>query len=295
MKNAVFTLLLLGLPDIALAQTPPPISAQVETVYSEADRARDEDLSRRLVQSLLRPSVNLEGQFTRWKTPICPRIVGLTPTAAHVVDRRIRDIAGQVGAPLNRADPCHPNIVILVTPTPQETLDDVAKADFMLVASARSKDRLAIQHPVQAYYFGLYRDFKGRTFWDMDWEFYLDEPPKVAARMTRISTGIKAEIGVATIIVDANAISNLTLGSVGDYLALMALAQTPATGRCQPAPSIANLFLKECGADVQSDSLSDVDLSMLTSLYQASEEPEKLQMNRLLMGMTRYLEGAHGK
>jgi hypothetical protein len=295
MKNAFFAALMLALPGIALAQVPPPISSQVETVYSEAQRARDEDLSRRLVQSLLRPSVNLEGQFTRWKTPICPRIVGLTPTAAHVVDRRIRDIATQVGAPVNRTDPCHPNIVILVTPTPQETLDDVAKADFMLVASARSKDRMAVKHPVQAYYFGLYRDFKGRTFWDMDWEFYLDEPPRVAAKMTRISTGIKAEIGVATIIVDANAIAGLTLGSVGDYLGLMALAQTPATGRCQPAPSIANLFLKECATDVRSDSLSDVDLAMLTSLYQASEEPERLQVNRLLMGMTRYLEGAHGK
>ncbi len=287
-------LFLLAASTATQAQTPPPITGEAETVYSDADRARDEDLSRRQTQSLLRPSHSLEGQFTRWKRLVCPRVVGLTPAASRVIEKRIRDVAFKVGAPVNWLD-CQPNIVILVTPEPEETLHDVSKVDFTLVASARQQDRLTMRYPVQAYYFGLYKDFNGRTFWDMDWEFYLDAPPKVASNLTRLSTGIKAELGVATIIVDVKAINGLTLGSVGDYLALMALAQTPATGRCQPAPSIANLFVKECTADVHSDSLSDVDLAMLAGLYQANEEPEKLQQQRLWGGMTRYLEGQHSK
>ena len=98
-------------------------------------------------------------------------------------------------------------------------------------------------------------------------------------------------MGAATILVDAEAIKGLTLGELGDYLALMALAQTPATGRCQPAPSIANLFLKECDADLRTDGLSDADMAMLLSLYQTPDEPEKLQMVRLIGNMRRSLEG----
>jgi hypothetical protein len=102
-------------------------------------------------------------------------------------------------------------------------------------------------------------------------------------------------MGTAVILADTAAISGLTLGNFADYLALTALAQTPATGRCQPAPSIANLFLTDCGADFHVTGLSDVDLAMLTSLYQTPDEPEKLQMVRLIGNMRRDLEGESRK
>jgi hypothetical protein len=290
-------LLLLASFGPVLAQTLPPITGEAETVYSDADRARDEAISRRFVQSLLRPSFNLDGQFTRWKTPVCPRIVGLTPSAKYVVEKRIRDVAQEAGAPVDRNDPCHPNIVIFVSPEPQTTLNEVLKADNLLLAAAPKKE-LTLKYPVQAWYFGMFRDNNGAMHLDVPWEILYperDTPPPIPARLTRLSTGLKAEMGVATVIVDAAAISSLTLGSLGDYLALMTLAQTPATGRCQPAPSIANLFLKDCAAEFHSTQLSDVDMAMLTALYHAPEEPERLQTNRVLGGMTRYLEREHGK
>ena len=75
----------------------------------------------------------------------------------------------------------------------------------------------------------------------------------------------------------------------------MTLSQTPATGRCQPAPSIANLFLKDCDAEFHSGSLSEMDLALLTALYQTPDEPEKLQMQRIVSGMQHKLEGEGGK
>ena len=106
----------------ALAQSPPPlISREPETVYSDAQRAKDALLSLKFVQSLLQPSGNLEGQFARWKIPICPHVAGMAPAAAFVIERRIRDIAQQVGAPLDRRDPCKTNIAIFVTAEPQAT------------------------------------------------------------------------------------------------------------------------------------------------------------------------------
>jgi hypothetical protein len=293
MKNAAafLALSLATLPGLALAQAPAPfVQGQPETIYSDAQRERDEALSRHFVQSLLRPSHNLEGQFTRWKVPVCPHVVGLTKSNTYVVEKRIREVAEQAGVPLDRKDPCRPNIEIFISPEPQVTLDAVRKADFMLVASTPYAATMTLHYPVQAFYYGFYRDYNGKVFLDMDWEFYLDDPPHVAAKGTRLSTGIKAQMGMATIIVDANAITGLTLGSLGDYLALMALAQTPATGHCQPAPSIANLFLTDCDAELHTTSLSHADVAMLTALYKTPEEPEKLQWQRIGGTMRRILE-----
>lgn len=293
MKTASFLTALVLTGGAALAQPalPPLIAGPPETIYSDADRARDDALSRRFVQSLLKPSQSLEGQFTRWKIPVCPRVIGLQPTAAYVVERRIRDVAEQIGAPLDRKDPCRQNIVVFVTPHPQELLDATAEKEFLLLAGARRKDRLEVKYPVQSWYFGMYRDYNGRVWMDMDCEFYLDEcPPTVAAKGTRLVTGIKAEMIAATILVDSSAVTGMTLGTLADYLALMSLAQTPATGNCQPAPSIANLFVKTCAAQMQVTALSDADMAMLKALYQTAEEPEKLQWQRIGGNMRKNLE-----
>ncbi len=280
----------LGLSGAALAQAPAP--SEPETIYSDAERQKDELLSRKFVQSLLKPSYILDGQFTRWKAPVCPHIVGLAPLDAYVVERRIRDVAQQISAPLDRHDPCTPNIVIFVTSQPQALLDAIAAKEFLLAAGTRSRDRLTVSYPVQPWYFGSYRDFNGKLWLDMDCELYLDDcPPHVSANDTRLRSGIQAEMNAATILVDSRYIVGMTLGSLGDYLALMALAQTPATGRCQPAPSIANLFIKDCEADLHVANLSDADLAMLTALYETPEDMEKLQMMRLIGNMRRNLEG----
>jgi hypothetical protein len=293
MKRLAVTLALSFLATgVASAQTPkPPVTGEPETVYSDAQRDRDESLARHFVQSILRPSYSLDGQFTRWKKPICPHVVGLAPTAAYVVERRIRDVAQRVGAPLDRNDPCNPDIVVFVTAHPQALLDAAAQKEFLLVAGMRPRDRLTVQYPVQAWYFGSYRDYNGKVWLDMDCEFYLDTcPPHVAAKGTRLVNGIQAEMNAATILVDTEAVTGMTLGTLADYLALMALAQAPATGRCQPAPSIANLFVTDCGADMHTTALSDIDLAMLTALYETPEEPEKLQWQRIGGNMRRELE-----
>src|SRR3954466_7592070 len=88
----------------AVAQTPArsPAPTDVETVYSDAQREQDQTLSRRFIQSLLAPSVTLEGQYTRWKYPACPHVVGLAPLAAYQVEQRIREVADKIGAPRER-------------------------------------------------------------------------------------------------------------------------------------------------------------------------------------------------
>jgi hypothetical protein len=295
-RSIAATLALTLLASGALAQAPPP--GEPETVYSDAQRQKDDLLSRKFVQSLLSPSHTLEGQFSRWKTPICPHVVGMAPVTAHVVEQRIREVARQVGAPVSPQDPCAPNIVIFVTGRQQMLLDAMVAKDHWLFDAGG----ITVRYPVQAWYMNTLRDYNGGLHLDVPWEFICPDcgtpghpPPPLPANDTWLHTGIQAQMGTAVILADTAAISGLTLGNFADYLALTALAQTPATGRCQPAPSIANLFLTDCGADFHVTGLSDVDLAMLTSLYQTPDEPEKLQMVRLIGNMRRDLEGESRK
>lgn len=305
MKINRLAIILLALPVLAQAQPlpqPTQVAAEPETVYSDGQRQKDELLSRKFVQSLLNPSYTLEGQFSRWKTPVCPHVVGIAPAAAYVVERRIRDVALEVGAPVDRSDPCVRNVVVFVTGQPQTLLDAMVAKDHWLF-DASPLQELKVHYPVQAWYEGFYRDYNGVMHPDLPWEILYPDctsgpptcPPPIPANDTRLKTGIQPQMGFAVIVVDSGALNGLTLGSLGDYLALMTLAQTPATGRCQPAPSIANLFLVSCGGDFHAASLSDADFAMLKALYQTPDEPEKLQMTRLIGNMKRNLEGESGK
>jgi len=92
------------------------------------------------------------------------------------------------------------------------------------------------------------------------------------------------------VIVDSKAIMGMTLGTLGDYFALLSLSQAPVTGRCQEAPSIANLMVASCNRDVKTASLSNVDVALLTGLYQTPEKPEMIQKQRIIGAMRRSLE-----
>jgi hypothetical protein len=277
----------------ALAQSPPPVGvSEPETVYSDAQREKDELLSRKFVQSLLKPSTSLEGQFAKWKTPICPHVVGLDASAAYVLEKRIRDIAKQIGAPVDRRDPCKPNIVIYVTQQPKELLNVLSSARKELFAASPLRELRDLRYPVQAWYFGYVVDWYGNRTMDIDcWLFPFDCGTPTPISDTHLRSSLKSEMAAATILVDFDAVQGVTLGSLGDYLALMTLAQTPATGRCQPAPSMANLFVKGCAADLHVTALSYADLAMLTALYQTPDEPERLQVVRIIGNMQRDLGG----
>ena len=308
MKRTLHSLLALGILCLPVAaQTP-------ETVTSEAQRAKDEQLSRRFVQSVLQPSLSLDGQFAKWtKKPLCVHVSGLAPVPAHAVEQRIREVAQKVGAPVDHKDPCTANAIIFVTADPLGTLDALAQKDLLRFVSGVRKD-LKVRYPVQSWYTNYFIDTDGQPHYDIPWVdasyggpgVWTDTPadsdgvsarPKnddmaqfIKSNDSRLRHGIQPQMGNITIIVDATAIAGMTLNSLSDYLAMMTLSQTPARTRCQPAPSIANLFLKDCDAALHVTGLSNADLAMLSALYETPLEPENLQMTRIIGTMRRNLE-----
>jgi hypothetical protein len=296
MKIPVVTALLFT---TAAALAQPAAQTEFETVYSDAQRERDQDLSRRFVQGVLAPSTSFEDQYSKWNRPICPNVYGMSAMAKFMIEQRIRDVAHQVGAPIDRRDPCTPNITVVVTPEPQASLDSIAQAAPYLVVGGK-KRQLTVTQPIQAWYTNFRRDYAGLAQLDLAWEDAAtaspsdmtplrSSPPRVNAQGGRLSTGVSSEMAGVVIIVDAKAIMGMTLGTLSDYFSLLALAPSPVTGKCQEVPSITNL-MANCNADIKSASLSNVDLALLIGLYQTPEKPEMIQKQRIIGAMRRSLE-----
>jgi hypothetical protein len=330
MRHLILAFAMLA-PAAALAQGN-MATTQFETVYSDAQRAADQDLSRRFVEGMLAPGYSFNNQYAKWTRPVCPHVVGMAGTSKYLLERRIRDVAQQVGAPVDRNDPCTPNVTIFVTPEPQTMLNSIAAAAPYLVIGGKQRE-LTVAHPIQSWYTTFRRDFGGLAQLDLPWEdastaggdsggvtaallgsdlaLVADggtianslgglsintsnsverDIPRTRAQGTRLSTGITPEMAGVLVLVDSKAIMGMQLGTLGDYFALLALAPSPVTGRCQEAPSIANLMAQGCAGDVKTSALSNVDLALLTGLYQTPIKPEMIQRQRIIGAMRRNLE-----
>ena len=165
---------------------------------------------------------------------------------------------------MDRADPClKPNLLVVVSPQPQAALDSIADKAPVLVAMAGTQiKRLKIKYPIQSWYVSLIRDNNGRLMADL--ENPDGSPPHIHGALSRLYTGLSPEMGMATVIIDANAANGVAVDTIADYSALVGLSQTVQRGVCQPVPTIANLLLKGCDPENQSKSITDVDLAMLT-------------------------------
>ncbi len=291
-------LAVLALPAAAQAQSaqPPMMAGQPETVYSDAQREKDLTASRQVVETMLAPSFSIDDQYARWKQPICPHVYGLSPVAGWFIEHRIREVATMVGAPVNRNDPCIANVGIFFTADQQASLLSIANARPLLVQGGSQK--LTVRYPVEAWYTAFKVDYEGFRSIDIPWEIAdptREKAPGAAANLSRLHTGLTAEIGAATILVDNKAVTGMALGELADYLALMTLAQASQYGTCLPLETIANLLTPGCDAALKARQLSHADIALLTALYQVPDQPEVLQKQRIVGAMRRSLEAQFGK
>jgi len=275
----------------AAAQAPAP-QAEPETVYSDAQRDKDLNESRWVIENLLRPSFSLDGQYARWKQPICPHVYGLKPLSAWFVEHRIREVAEMIGAPLDREDPCISNIGIVLSADPQASLMSIADKAPLLIQGGNQK--LTVKYPVQAWYASFIDTGRTQKFLDIPWELVtppLDGPPFVGGSSSnRLYTNLQPEMAAATVLVDSNKVQGMALGELSDYLAFLTLAQAGQNGDCMEAPSIANLMIDKCAADTKAHSLSHIDLALLSALYEVPDFPEALQKQRITGAVRRDLE-----
>jgi len=217
----------------------------VETIYSDAQLQQDQSLSRRTVESLLAPPDGFESQYSRWKRPVCFNVYGLSAAVKFVMERRMKEIAAQVGAPVDRNESCEPTVTIAFTTDPPATLESVAKVRPWLVPGlGMIRSRVREEQPIQAWYATGVRGSNGRL--SLLYDGYDDEPQRIGTSVfNHLDSGIETEIASVLVVVNTNAIMGMQLGPLADHFALVSLAEANFTRKCKPVRTVAN-HLQAC-------------------------------------------------
>ena len=231
------------------------------------------------------------GRMARWTKKVCPVTAGLADKYAKYITLRIKEIATAVGAPVNDDPRCWPNIEVIFTLNPQILLNNLRKDQSLLLGYHHNEseaDELAkVTHPVQAWYTTISQDLDGSTFVDdgtcRNGGTSMNTSPTttdtgVVSSLTRFpcaialhSSGGRAVDGLnsgffnVVIVADPSKLLDYEIGTLGDYVAMMALSQPASLDRCQDLPSISNLLAKGC-TSIPSW-ITDGDLAFLKGLY----------------------------
>jgi hypothetical protein len=169
----------------------------------------------------------------------------------------------------------------MFTLNPHVLMDNVRKDQPTLLGfhhNDREADELAkVTHSIQGWYATVSQDTGGAT--------YLDEGTCGTERGSRLHnygtlfpcavvlhvTGSRAVDGLDSgffniiIVADPSKLADYEIGTLGDYIAMMALSQPASLDSCQELPSISNLLTKGCKAIPSW--ITDGDLAFLKGLY----------------------------
>jgi hypothetical protein len=213
----------------------------------------------------------LSGKLARWDVGICPSVIGIRPEAVRFVVQRVRDTAQRVGAPVNTDADCRPNIHVVFTTTPQALVSHIRKTQAYMLGYADSeanKDALTtVKLPIQAWHTTQTRDLRGKTTFDSiqvtgfgnelhipcencGGSGYMTIPYAVGAMAVtggRLGDGARSVFHNAIIVADPTKL-DYDMGTVGDYIAMIALAQVEPPSDCQALSSLMNLFTQGCAA-----------------------------------------------
>ena len=297
MKRLALALLLTA--GAAAAQ---PASPPIENVTVTAAHRRE--VLRAFVQGLAAPA-RISGKLVRWQDGVCPLTIGLKPQFTQFISQHVRDVAARAGAPVNGRSSCKPNIEIVFTTTPQALMDNVRAGRPLLLGyhdNTRQAEALAkVTHPIQAWYTTATRDLRGKSVLDSallqgTGEQVGTVPGDMSGMMfssaavngSRLGDGKTSAFYHVIIVAEPGSLRDYEIGTLADYIAMLALTEPNMLDRCQSLPSILNLLVKGCAPVT---ALTGNDDAYLASLYRmGADQNLGVQRDQIAYGMQKSLE-----
>jgi len=222
-----------------------------------------------------------EDQIARWDRRICPAVIGLRnrEQAQFLIDR-VSQRAFSVGLDVEGSG-CRANVVIFVTADSDALARSIAEEYRQLTGHyasqasvSQGRDALTsfveTPRPVRWWHVSQTVTADGQHLADtVTTPTYDDGFRNVNVvrgyNSGRLRATTRQDFSRVLIIVDADEASRVQLSALGDYLAMVALAQMPADADLGETPSILRLFSREAGQF----ELSDWDVAYLQGLYGA--------------------------
>jgi hypothetical protein len=245
-------------------------------------------------------AVRTTEKIARWRRGICPKVFGLPPRFATFIATRLTAIARNAGAPVDGDPRCRQNIEIVFTNTPQGLADDLRKNRYPYLGyfdNFRQADRLAtVTHDIQAWYLtatvgqnGDVRVDNPRKDFLSGADGYIDgilggHVYYATGTTSRYNSGPGSTLYNVVIVADPSKLGNYDMGSLADYIAMLALSQPRSFDACWEVPSITNLLSKDCTPERKTTTISDNDTRFLYGLYKMTTSDSVFQQR----GQIRY-------
>jgi hypothetical protein len=240
--------------------------------------------------------------FARWHREVCVGVYNLETSAAQYIADRISSLALDVG--LEPGEPgCQPDVNIVFATNAKEMAAQMVESDrraFMRVGGNAGMDlgRVALDEFVETE--------KAVRWWHVSLPVdartgapaieltkgcgQLHCPPTIAvAGPSRIHNGTRDDLMYVIIVVDATKLKGTTWQQLGDYLAVLSLAQIDPQTNPAAFDSILNLFSNPAAYS----GLTDWDRTYVRALYEFDQERiASMQTNEIVSRIAeRELEG----
>lgn len=260
-------------------QTPPPPSSAAEAVTDpETPTQLDdvvvtgalEEVVGRFVDQLAAPPPRRG--IARWDLPLCLGVVNVRPAVGRALIDRISDVARELDIELDEPG-CDPNAVIVWT----------ADAGGMATAMVAERRR--------AFRIGFTRSNRGQSdlekfqtsdaavrWWHISFPVdaesgaimvrignYRPPPPSGGGFLSSKRAMLSDRLARAIIIVDIDEVQDVPFDQLGDYLAMIVLAQVDPEGDFSQFDTVLNTF----GASSSAAGLTNWDRSYLRTLYES--------------------------
>lgn len=199
------------------------------------------------------------GQVARFDERICPGVINLPPAQAQVINDRIAAAVLSIGQQVGRPG-CEANVIVIFT----EDSDRLAQG---MMQRFQRIFRFAVNQQERGP--DLLEEF-GRDGRTVRWWHLTERDTLGHDGGSRIRAAYETDIYRAILIVDTTRAGPVTLGAIGDYLAMAALLRMSPDADLQGLDSILNLFDPSARpGGVAPTEMTDWDHAYLEAVYEA--------------------------
>jgi hypothetical protein len=210
------------------------------------------------------------GQISRFDWLVCPAAVGLGQAQNEAIAKRMRRIASAAKVPLAPAG-CAPNVLVIVSADKKAVIEELSKkypAYFHEMSAGDVRKLANSPGPAAAWHVKGLVTKDGALIAKVD-RRYVNEGTDTPSRL---APSTRPLFVAAVVVVELDALAGLSTTQLADYAALRAFTEAdPARLADSRASTILTILDKPVGSEVPL-SLTQWDLSFLTSLYASSND-----------------------